>query len=238
MGFLAVNLAAAALQRWPWKRRHVPFVLAHIGIILTLMGGILGGRLGVEGQMIIPEGSSSSGLQLPRNVLVVHQPNPGIYREFRTDFESTAWVHEPHALFEVPLNERPLRLVVDRYYPDASIEEEISDEGIRENPAIRLLLSRGQAERSAWLFSRDPNRFAALWGNGHLLFLELTGGQASKLLRRLPPHSVVFLRKPDGTLAALLTGEGSQRRRIDPLEVGRRYPHPWLGVAFEVEASY
>jgi hypothetical protein len=32
LAFLAVNLALAALERYPWKRRHLPFVLAHLGI--------------------------------------------------------------------------------------------------------------------------------------------------------------------------------------------------------------
>ena len=34
LAFLAVNLAVAALERYPWQRRHVPFVVAHVGIIL------------------------------------------------------------------------------------------------------------------------------------------------------------------------------------------------------------
>ena len=49
------NLAIAALQRYPWKKHHAPFVLAHLGIILILLGGILGGLFGAIG-------SSSSGV--------------------------------------------------------------------------------------------------------------------------------------------------------------------------------
>ena len=60
LGFLAVNLATAAWQRYPWKRQHAPFVLAHLGIILILLGGILGGRFGIEGQLFIPEGDASN----------------------------------------------------------------------------------------------------------------------------------------------------------------------------------
>ncbi len=35
LAFLAVNLGVAALQRYPWQRKHLPFVMAHIGIIST-----------------------------------------------------------------------------------------------------------------------------------------------------------------------------------------------------------
>src|SRR3989338_4321979 len=75
LAFLAVNLALAALSRRPWKRRHAPFLLAHLGIICILIGGIVGGRFGVEGQLIIPEGQAERILEMPGNVLVVHQPN-------------------------------------------------------------------------------------------------------------------------------------------------------------------
>jgi hypothetical protein len=95
LGFLALNLAAAALQRYPWKRKHVPFLLAHLGIILILIGGILGGRFGIEGQLIIPEGHAEQTLQLSRNVLVVREPNPGVSYVVPTNFETTASAGRP-----------------------------------------------------------------------------------------------------------------------------------------------
>jgi hypothetical protein len=49
LGFLAVNLAAAALERYPWKRAHAPFLLAHLGIILILIRA-LSARFGIDGQ--------------------------------------------------------------------------------------------------------------------------------------------------------------------------------------------
>lgn len=175
LGFLVLNLAVAALSRFPWKKRHIPFVLAHIGIISTLAGGIIGGRLGIEGQMIIPEGDKSSTIQLPYNVLAIHQPNPGITRELRTNFEATAWNHEPHALFEVPLEGKAasagMRLVVDRYYPNAEVEEEVTDTGTLENPAVHLKLSHGEEEEAIWLLANDPDRFGARWGQAHIIFL-------------------------------------------------------------------
>lgn len=248
LAFLAVNLAAAALERYPWKRKHVPFVLAHVGIVLILAGGVLGGRFGVEGQLVIPEGETSASLQLPANVLVVHQPNPGIHLEFKTRFESTAWNHSPHALFDIPLGERSIRLVVDRYYPNARRWQEITDEGKTDNPAIHLLLSHEGEEDDVWLFARDPSRFGARWAEAHALFLQ--PGSERELKELLPPNSIVILRMPagrragsdrragSGRLVAVLTSRGGTRRRIDPLRVGQPYEHPTLGYRFEVSAFY
>ncbi len=172
LGFLAVNLATAALERYPWKRRHIPFVLAHLGIIGILVGGIVGGRLGVEGQMVIPEGESSSSLRLSQSVLVVHPLNPGELHVFPVHFEAQAWVHEPRATFEIPFKDRKLHLTVDRYLPNAAVEEEIQSDGPAENPAVRLALFHEDQEDRIWLLARDPDRFGARWGDAHVLFLE------------------------------------------------------------------
>ena len=60
MIILAINLAAAAWSRYPWKAHHAGFVITHAGII-TLLGGALVGRIwGVEGTMTLFEGQEPS----------------------------------------------------------------------------------------------------------------------------------------------------------------------------------
>jgi hypothetical protein len=41
-----------------------------------------------------------------------------------------------------------------------------------------------------------------------------------------------------GTLSAIMTGNAGERKRIEPLEVGTRYTHPWLGYEVEVTAHH
>lgn len=171
LGFLALNLAAAALERWPWGAKHIPFVLAHIGIILILLGGILGGRFGIEGQLIIPEGQSERVLRLPENILVIHEPNPGVAHIIPTTFETQAWVHEPNTTFAVPLKDRILQVTVDRYFPNAKMDEEVTGDGTEDNPAVRLVVSQEGQEEALWLFANDAQRFGARWQEAHLLFL-------------------------------------------------------------------
>lgn len=172
LGFLAVNLAIAALQRYPWKRQHLPFVLAHLGIILILIGGILGGRFGIEGQMIIPEGQAAHTLETPGNVLIVHQRRPELHAVIPTQFETQAWVHEPNATLPVQLGARSITLTVDRYYPDAVTDEEVTNDGTDDNPAIQLTLEHAGQHDTLWLIARDPERFGMGWGDAHVLLLE------------------------------------------------------------------
>ena len=199
--FLAVNLAVAALERYPWQRRHAPFVLAHIGIILILLGGIIGSRFGIEGQLIIPEGQAERTLETPGNVLVVTQPNPGIQHSVPTQFDTQAWVHEPNLAIPVQLGHRAIQLTVDRYYPDAVTNEEITDDNPQENPAVQVLLEHNEQQDTIWLMSRDPERFGVGWGEAHVLFLEpMTQEQLNQLMGRTGiethPRGVVSLKLP------------------------------------------
>ena len=172
LGFLAVNLAAAAMQRYPWQRKHLPFVTAHLSIILILLGGIIGGRFGIQGQLIIPEGEAENTLQTFQNVLHIRQHNPGIEHVVPTHFESQAWVQEPNLTLPLDLEGRSVQLTVDRYYPNASAEEEIAGDGPEDNPAVQVRLTHEEHEETVWLLARDPDRFGISWGETHLLFIE------------------------------------------------------------------
>ncbi|MBI4353676.1 MAG: cytochrome c biogenesis protein ResB [Candidatus Omnitrophica bacterium] len=202
LGFLAINLAVAAFERYPWKRKHLPFVLAHLGIILILLGGIIGGRFGIEGQLIIPEGQAERMLQLPTNVLSVHHHASETTHVAAVDFETHAWVHELNRQFVIPLEARTLHLTVDRYFPDAQLAEEITGEGTEQFPAAQVRLTDQSQEDSMWLLANDPERFGVGWGAAHLLFFAPeTKAQRDQLLGKpqvvTHPRGVVSVKLPN-----------------------------------------
>lgn len=173
LGFLAVNLAVAALQRWPWQRRHTPFVLAHIGIILILVGGIIGSRFGVDGQLIIREGETSGTLTLSGSVLLVQPRGAEQPHVIPTRFETQAWVHEPHAVFSAPVEGGAVQLLVDRYYPDAAVEEEVVEgSSSEERAAVLLSVEHEGRQHQTWLVAGEEGRFATGWGQAHLVLVQ------------------------------------------------------------------
>jgi len=64
LGFF-LNILLAALRRWPWRRRHIPFLFAHLGLLMILAGTAIKSLFGVQGEMRIWEGSSASRVALP-----------------------------------------------------------------------------------------------------------------------------------------------------------------------------
>ncbi len=59
LAMLGVNILCAALIRFPWKKRQTGFVVTHAGLIILLIGAFLSIQLTDEGQLVLPEGSST-----------------------------------------------------------------------------------------------------------------------------------------------------------------------------------
>lgn len=50
---LAVNIACAALKKWPWKRHQTGFLITHIGLLTLLAGGGISASFGTSGVMLL-----------------------------------------------------------------------------------------------------------------------------------------------------------------------------------------
>lgn len=64
---LCLNLTCSALSRWPWQKRHVGFLLTHLGIIVIIAGAYVGRTWGIEGTMTLFKGRP------PNNMLVIDE---------------------------------------------------------------------------------------------------------------------------------------------------------------------
>ncbi|MGE0634166.1 MAG: cytochrome c biogenesis protein ResB, partial [Pseudobdellovibrionaceae bacterium] len=69
LGFLGVNIFTSMISRYPWKERHIGFVITHIGILILLGGSWVTKIYGIDGSMQIPEGQSSSTVIMPQLML-------------------------------------------------------------------------------------------------------------------------------------------------------------------------
>lgn len=60
-----VNILFSALRRWPFKRRHVPFLLTHLGLLFVLAGTMAKQQWGLQGVMVLDVDKSSQQVTLP-----------------------------------------------------------------------------------------------------------------------------------------------------------------------------
>jgi hypothetical protein len=64
IGFF-INILTSALMRYPFKRRHIPFLLTHLGLLMVIAGVFIKQQWGVQGSIELMEGTSSKNLVLP-----------------------------------------------------------------------------------------------------------------------------------------------------------------------------
>ncbi len=98
-----VNILLASLRRWPFKRRHIPFLLTHLGLLMILGGCLIKAYFGTQGQMLIVEGSGSDEIMIPGSSVIEIQDKQGKIETFPLD---QSW--------QIPENKR---LKVVGYYP-------------------------------------------------------------------------------------------------------------------------
>ena len=74
---LSTNLIAVLVHRWPWKKRHIPFISAHFGILILILGSMMTQRLGVDGSMRLEIKERSQSIILPSKILSVYSSFDG-----------------------------------------------------------------------------------------------------------------------------------------------------------------
>lgn len=145
---LITTLIAVMVDRWPWKRRHTGFVLAHIGIIILLAGAVMTQELGIDGQMMVGIGEESQFVSLPaENEFVVWSTFDGdnftpLYRQKVDFFLNRPTVENP---YQVHLGEKQLK-VIDYIHYALAQEKIVKTEELGDGPALRIQMQNDQMQ--------------------------------------------------------------------------------------------
>ncbi len=68
--FFFVNILLSTLRRYPFRRGHIPFIMTHIGLLMLLGGVMVKSFFGLQGHMILLEGSGSDEVILPGSLAI------------------------------------------------------------------------------------------------------------------------------------------------------------------------
>lgn len=67
---LFANILFSATRRWPFQKKHIPFLMTHLGLLLLLSGVWLKGAYGLQGHMNLLEGSGSHEVFIPNRQMI------------------------------------------------------------------------------------------------------------------------------------------------------------------------
>jgi len=133
---LGINILSVALSRWPWKRRQIPFLMAHLGILLVLSGSWITRVKGLDGMLRIQEKDQAS-------IVEVDEPQIVLQGAKETRVIPLAW-RPPFVLFR-PIH-LPNGLVVEEFLsradPQFSFVNNTSEQA---RPALQLKFSTKRA---------------------------------------------------------------------------------------------
>ncbi len=153
ISLLWVNIFCATFTRYPFKKKHVGFVITHLGILLLLAGALLTRLSAIEGQMTLFESEAKNRMLQQGFVLRVSGSE---------NFEK---------LYPIQLKQlrRPVRLEIPNALFSAQITQIIPQavevKSLEENPGLvpvnhaveaKLSSSRLGLEQSVVLIENDP----------------------------------------------------------------------------------
>ncbi|MGZ3689487.1 MAG: hypothetical protein ACXVBW_14390, partial [Bdellovibrionota bacterium] len=156
---LGVNIFCSAMSRFPWKKKHLPFLTAHIGILTLLAGSWVTERAGVDGNLRITEGETGSVVEMDTASLILSDRN-------QAKAVPVEWM-PPNRTFKpisVLSKDVPYDLTIDQFLSHADpIVSFVPFKGEsaphrRASSAVKLRLQGGpmQMNQEIWLWAGEP----------------------------------------------------------------------------------
>ena len=122
---LGVNITLATVTRLPWKKRHLGFLVTHLGMITLLVGSVLTMKFGLDGTMQIVEGGESNLVFLQNNVVEINHRKVEIPR----------YLEKTDLLNNSKLNDSEFKFTT--FLPFVEIPEKTFERGINLNFKIK-----------------------------------------------------------------------------------------------------
>ncbi len=157
MGMLVVNLVAVMVDRLPWKKRHASFVLAHIGIIILLFGGLLTMKYGLDGSMRIEIGQKNNLVQTAETDLVVYSSFDGdrYSKTFEQEVDFFKYPPTESKPTTVPVYVGEIKVVDYKKYVLPS-RKVVADESGKAGSALRFQIQNPNVNVIEWLVQKKP----------------------------------------------------------------------------------
>jgi hypothetical protein len=151
MGLLSINLTAVMVDRWPWKPRHIPFILAHIGILILLLGAIITTKFGLDGTMRFGFGEKNRFVTVPSTELQIWSSFDGDRYTKVIEEEVDFFVDSPKEKpFKIQLPEG--ELAIDDFEPYVIPSRQIlSSPNSRAGSAVRFQIQNDRVNVNEWL---------------------------------------------------------------------------------------
>lgn len=149
---LAINLTAVIIDRFPWKKHHIGFISAHVGILILLAGSLLTRYYGVDGSMAFNMNETRKRVTVGETDLLVYS---GLMSgDMRKTYEREVNFYKSPPSKENPyiINVGGDEIVIDDFIPYAIPQSKIENTGkVTDGPGVRFQIANERVSESDWL---------------------------------------------------------------------------------------
>lgn len=228
---LVVNLFNVMIDRLPWKRHHIGFVLAHVGIITIIGGSVITHLAGVDGTMSFDIGQKN------RFAMISAETEFAIYSNFGSGNYQLMHKSLSDFLLEDPKEKKQeftlgnKVLTIKDFYPFAFRQESIEPSDKNEDgPGLRFQIQNDRVNMSQWIL-RDHRK------EGDVLEL----GPARVVLADNPTayqgkNEIVFwpTSKGDYLNYRVYTASKGGQSKAGKVKAGDSIDLGWMGLQFRI----
>ena len=148
---LIINLTMVLIDRWPWKKRQVGFVLAHIGILTLILGSLFTRYFGLDASLRFKEGEKTSVVSVSGMEIKIYSSYDG--KNFTLIYEKPVDMFFKKVSKKNPyiISTAGEKFIIDQFLPFAVGREvfKASSEGNRS--AVRFHLDGSRASVVEWI---------------------------------------------------------------------------------------
>lgn len=153
LALLCTTLICVMIDRLPWKRHHSAFVLAHIGIIILILGSAVTKYYGIDGSIYFPIGETRRYVDLQGSAIGVYLQSPeGRFSQY--DYKVANFLQNP------PSKNNKYTINLDggkkieflKYYHYSERKSRVAEsDGIAAGPAIRVQFDSSRLSMADWV---------------------------------------------------------------------------------------
>jgi hypothetical protein len=233
LGLLGLNVFSVMVSRYPWTKHHIGFLIAHVGILMVLTGSLISLYRGLDSNMALYEGETTSRVSLLEKALMISIPGQDVRATFPVVLEKRP--PSPKHADRFAVKGTGLELVADGYEPHVEVTESFEAAAMG-RPALHFVLQAPMASQDAWLVPDDPQR-------GHLDLGMVSFGfhaaqsqdEARQLLARGEgPNHLSFVLAP-GAKVLFAASDASGALRTGTAEPGQPLATGWPALGVTVD---
>lgn len=151
LALLAIVLIAVMISRWPWKYRHIGFLLAHTGIITLLFGAYITSEFGIDGTIRFEIGETNRYLFLKEDEINIYKMSH--------EFSTRLFSHSVNFLKNEPTKLKPFNLEtpigeikIENFLPFALEDRKWHESThIKNGPALRFQIENKFVNMTDWI---------------------------------------------------------------------------------------